>query len=192
MDLVHNSLGSNLLNGCCHEAERAERVGQSLEGLRMALPEKLHSHLVGLIQELHETCRSLRDLTDQSQVHMARVPMVTEYLNIILPCLAKTLIDIEHHYSDKTISREKRWRKMYHELSNELPGTTLPARFIMYNQFLHLLQLLLIKYVTSFSSFVEYCVEEVDRSPNFDMNALESLCIRILQLREARNIRESK
>ncbi|KAK9780940.1 hypothetical protein AB5N19_07416 [Seiridium cardinale] len=170
MEVVQNNLGSNLINGCCHEAERAERVAQGLEGLRLALSEKLHPHLSGLIEEIYNTCRNLRDLTDQSQVYMARVSVVTEYLNVILPCLAKTLIDIDAYYSDRTQSRERRWKLMYHEMTNELPGTTLPARFIMYNQFLNLLRLLLTK------------------SPNFDLNALESLRNRILQLREARNI----
>ncbi|KAK9416924.1 hypothetical protein SUNI508_09396 [Seiridium unicorne] len=146
MEVVHNNLGSNLINGCCHEAERAERVAQCLEGLRLALSEKLHPHLSGLIEEIYNTCRNLRDLTDQSQVYMARVSVVTEYLNVILPCLARTLIDIDAYYSDRTQSRERRWKLMYHEMTNELPGTTLPARFIMYNQFLNLLRLLLTKY----------------------------------------------
>lgn len=146
MALVHNNLGYNLLNGCCHEAERAERVAVGLEGLRQALPETLHPHLTGLISEIYTTCHRLRDLADQSQVHMARVSVVTEYINILLPCLSRTLIDIEAHYSDKTISRDRRWRKMYFEMGNELPGTTLPARFIMYHQFVQLLQLLLTKY----------------------------------------------
>ncbi|KAI1268769.1 hypothetical protein F5Y18DRAFT_166621 [Xylariaceae sp. FL1019] len=71
---------------------------------------------------------------------------------------------------DKSMHKSNRWRTMYHEMGAELPGTTLPARFIMYNQFLGLLNLLLAQ------------------SPNFDINAMEILRVRILQLREARQI----
>ncbi|KAI0125493.1 hypothetical protein BJ170DRAFT_684761 [Xylariales sp. AK1849] len=170
MDPAVRSLGSSLLNGCCHEAERAERVGNGLEGLRNSLHDKFHPHLNGVIEEVHRTSRLLRDLADQSQVHMSRVPVVIDYLNVILPCLCKSLMDIREFYEDRSQSKERRWRTMYHSMGNELPGTTLPARFIMYNQYLQLLQLLLTK------------------SPNFDMNGLESLRTRILQLREARNI----
>lgn len=143
MALVHNSVGSNLLNGCCHEAERAERVGECLKALRHALPGRLHAHLDLLVVEIFTACRILRDLTDISQVYMARVPLVMGYINVILPSLAKTLMDIERHYSDKAKTREQRWRVMCHEMNEEIPGTPLPARFAMYNQYLNLLRMVL-------------------------------------------------
>ncbi|KAI2621146.1 hypothetical protein GGR54DRAFT_647203 [Hypoxylon sp. NC1633] len=163
-------LSPQLLNGCCLEADRAELVGFNLQGLRNALPESFHPHLNGIIEEIFNTSRSLRDLAEQTQIHLSQLPAVFDYLNVILPCLSKTLRDIMGFYEDKTMNKEHRWRTMYYKLGNELPGTTLPARFIMYNQFLRLLQDLL------------------TRSPNFDLNAMESLRIRILQLREARQI----
>ncbi|KAI1073914.1 hypothetical protein F5B20DRAFT_596827 [Whalleya microplaca] len=162
--------GPQLLNGCWLEADRAEQVSISLQGLRNCLAEPLHPHLNGLIDEIHITSRLLRDLADQSQVYISRLPTVFDYLNVILPCLSKTLRDIVEYVEDNKRTKESRWRMMYHMMGNELPGTTLPARFIMYNQFLTLLQALL------------------TRSVNFDLNAVESLRLRILQLRAARNM----
>ncbi|KAH8650150.1 hypothetical protein BX600DRAFT_107023 [Xylariales sp. PMI_506] len=164
------SVGPSLLGGCCYEAERAERIAHRLEGLRDSLHPKYQAHLDELIREIYSTCRNLRDLTDQSQVHIARVPNVLDYLNIVLPCMCRTLSNMLTFYEDRSRTKEYRWREMWHALSNELPGTTLPARFVMYNQYLRLVLLLLIK------------------SPNFDLNGLESLKERIFQLREVRNI----
>ena len=141
-------MASKLLNGCCVESERAERVAVSLEGLRNSLPDELHPHLSGVIEEVHKSSNLLRDLADQSQVHISRVPSVIDFLNIILPCYCKTLRDITEHYEDRSKTRERRWKSMYHKLSDELPGTTLPARFMMYNQFLLCLQWLLTKYIS--------------------------------------------
>ncbi|KAI1442018.1 hypothetical protein F5Y02DRAFT_430310 [Annulohypoxylon stygium] len=163
-------LSPQLLNGCFLEADRADMVGLNLQGLRNALPEKFHPHMSGIIDEIYNTSRLLRDIAEQAQIHLTQLPAVFDYLNVILPCLCKTLRDIMAFYEDKSMNKEHRWRTMYYKLGNELPGTTLPARFIMYNQFLRLLQ------------------DLMTRSPNFDLNAMESLRLRILQLREARKI----
>ena len=136
-------IGPAVLQGCCLESERASLVLMSLQGLRNSIPESLHPHLDGLIGEIRPTARYLRDVADKAQVHLGRVPQIIDYLNIILPCLSRTLRDITSHYEDTSRHKESRWRAMYHKMSNELPGTTLPARFIMYNQFLNSLRLLL-------------------------------------------------
>ncbi|KAI0506242.1 hypothetical protein F5B22DRAFT_473345 [Xylaria bambusicola] len=169
-DLAARDLGPRVLDGCCVEAERADRVGYCLQGLRNALPEHLQPHLTAVIDHLQITSHLLRDLADKSQVHLSQVPVMIDYLNVILPCLCRTLRDIMGYYEDKYRSKEHRWRTMYHEMSNELPGTTLPARFVMYNQYLASLNYML------------------TRDPNFDVNAMEALRIRILQLRDARKI----
>jgi hypothetical protein len=85
----------------------------------------------------------LRDLADRSQVHIARVPVVLDYLNIVLPCLSKTLRDIQTYIDDKTLSRETRWRKMYSKMTEEAGGLPLAQRFGLYNQFLIMLKYLL-------------------------------------------------
>ncbi|KAI0015880.1 hypothetical protein F4780DRAFT_773223 [Xylariomycetidae sp. FL0641] len=163
-------LGCDLLNGCCTEAIRAGDMGRKLQGLCKTLPDRFHAHLNVVIDEIRSTHTLLRDLADLSQVHVSRIPSIINHLNVILLCLSRTLVDMNEIYEDKSETRERRWRKMYHALSNELPGTNLPARFMLYNQFLQQLQLL------------------VKKDPNYDINATASLQIRILQLREARNI----
>ncbi|KAI8962230.1 hypothetical protein F5Y11DRAFT_357102 [Daldinia sp. FL1419] len=170
INMAANQLGPQLLNGCFLEADRADMVGIKLQGLRNCLSEQFHPHMSGIIEEIFNTSRLLRDLAEQAQIHVSQLPAVFDYLNVILPCLCRTLRDIMAFYEDKSMDKEHRWRTMYHKLGAELPGTTLPARFIMYNQFLRLLQ------------------ELLTRSPNFDLNGMESLRIRILQLRAARKI----
>ncbi|KAI1822412.1 hypothetical protein F4861DRAFT_390153 [Xylaria intraflava] len=169
-ELGAHDLVPRVLGGCCVEAERADRVGLCLQGLRNALPEHLHPHLTAVIDQLQVTSQLLRDLADKSQIYLAQAPVTIDYLNVILPCLCRTLRDIMEYYEDKRLNKENRWRTMYHNMSNELPGTTLPARFVMYNQFLGLLNYML------------------TRNPNFDINAMEALRLRILQLRDVRKI----
>lgn len=149
----NNGLGgqidTHLLQGCCREAERADLVALGLDQLRAALPEALHGHIVMLSEEIRGTSRLLRDLADRSQVHYARVPIVVNHLNVILPCLSRSLRDITTHYEDKTHTREMRWRKMYHRMTEEAGGLPLPQRFVLYNHFLTLLKQLLTKYAFS-------------------------------------------
>ncbi|CAJ2513130.1 Uu.00g012490.m01.CDS01 [Anthostomella pinea] len=165
-------LGPQLLSGCYTEAARADDTSFRLHGLRDALAVDGRPNLDALnaiIAEIRMIGARLRYLADQSQVHMWNSNII-DYLNVILPCLQKTLCDIDEFYNDKSKSKDDRWRNMYYVMSNELPGTTLVARFILYNQYLSLLQFLL------------------NRSPFFDYNAMASLRLRIFQLREARQI----
>ncbi|KAK4239435.1 hypothetical protein C8A03DRAFT_14155 [Achaetomium macrosporum] len=161
---------THLLLGCCREADRADVVAQGLDQLRAALSESFHSHLIALAGEIRGSSRLLRSLADRSQIHIARVPIMASYLNVILPCLSRTLKDITAYYEDKTVSREIRWRKMYNKMTEEAGGLPLPQRFVLYNHFLSLLKQLL------------------TRSPSFDLNTLETLRARIVTLREQRGI----
>jgi hypothetical protein len=68
---------------------------------------------------------------------------VLDHLNIILPSLSRSLRDITSHYEDTTLSKQNRWRKMYHVLTKEAEGILLPQRFALYNQFLYSLRALL-------------------------------------------------
>ncbi|KAK0733333.1 hypothetical protein B0T26DRAFT_632503 [Lasiosphaeria miniovina] len=160
----------HLLQGCCREAERADLVALGLDQLRAALQESFHGHMIALAEEIRRSSRLLRDLADRSQVHISRVPVVLDHLNVVLPCLCRTLRDITSYFEDKTVSRETRWRKMYNKMTEEAGGLPLPQRFILYNHFLSLLRLLL------------------TRSPSFDLNTLETLRTRLLALREKRGI----
>ena len=135
----------HLLSGCCLEAERADVVAFHLDGLRNALPGPAHPHLAVTIEEIRTSSHLLREIADHSQVHFSRVPVVLDYLNIILPCLSRSLRDITSHYEDTTMSKENRWRKMYHKMTDEAGGLLLPQRFLLYNHFLTLLRELLTK-----------------------------------------------
>lgn len=134
---------TRLLRECCREAEGADIVARGLDQLRAALSESFHSHLIALAEEIRGSSRLLRDLADRSQVHIARVQIVANYLSVLLPCLSRTLKDITAHYEDKTLTREIRWRKMYNKMTEEAGGLPLPQRFVLYNHFLSLLKQLL-------------------------------------------------
>ncbi|GKT40199.1 uncharacterized protein ColSpa_00380 [Colletotrichum spaethianum] len=132
-----------LLQGCCLEAERAKIASVSLEGLRMTLAESYGGPINALVTEMRRCASLLRDLTDLSQMHFNRVPVLLNYLQIILPCLSRTLRDINDYYEDRTVSKDIRWRRMYHKMSQEVGGLPLPQRFTLYNHFLDCLRLLL-------------------------------------------------
>lgn len=135
-----------LLRGCFLEADRSQVVAYHLEGLRAALLVQ-YPHLTVTIDEIRIGSRLLRELGDHAQVHFSRIPVVLDYLEIILPCLSRTLRDITTIYEDNTLSKDNRWRKMYHTLTNEADGLQLPQRFMNYNHFLTLLRELLIRLV---------------------------------------------
>ncbi|KAJ0320586.1 hypothetical protein Brms1b_003087 [Colletotrichum noveboracense] len=85
MELSLQKADFHLLRGCCLEAERADMVSVHLEGLRQALPETYGGHLAMLVEEMRSSARVLRDLADLSQMHFNRVPILLNYLNIVLP-----------------------------------------------------------------------------------------------------------
>ncbi|KAK1671204.1 hypothetical protein BDP55DRAFT_696994 [Colletotrichum godetiae] len=159
-----------LLQGCCLEAERADIISVSLEGLRMALPEAYGGTITSLVDEIRRSGRKLRDLADRSQMHFTRVPILLNYLDVVLPCYQRSLRDINKFYEDRTVSKDMRWRKMYHKMTQEASGLPLPQRFMLYNSFLESLRHLLM------------------RSTLFDLNGLETLRTRIIKLREARGL----
>lgn len=168
--VLGGQLELHLLQGCCLEAERADRVTVQLLGLRNALGEGTHTHLLMTMEEVSISGQLLRELAEYSKVHFSRVPVVLDYLEILLPCLSRSLRDITTYYEDRTLTKENRWRKMYHSMTQEAGGLSLPQRFILYNRFLSLLRELLL------------------RSPNFDFNTMECTRLQLMQLREARGI----
>ncbi|PFH61714.1 hypothetical protein XA68_16514 [Ophiocordyceps unilateralis] len=159
----------HLLQGCCVEAERCDVVAFKLEGLRHALHET-NSHLTAVIDEIRTGRRILREMADLSQIHHGRVPLILDPLNIVLPCLSRTLRDMTAHYEDRSRSKVNRWRLMYHRMTNEAGGVPLATRFMVYNQYLSSVRDLLV------------------RSPVFDLNMFEMLRHQIMCFREARSI----
>ncbi|RDA94106.1 hypothetical protein CP533_6590 [Ophiocordyceps camponoti-saundersi (nom. inval.)] len=164
-----SSFDLHLLQGCCLEAERSDIVAFKLEGLRFALNETNY-HLTAVIDEIRVGSRILREVADMSQIHRNRVPLILDPLNVILPCLSRSLRDVNAHYDDRSRSKVNRWRHMYHSMTNEVGGVPLSSRFMVYNQYLSSARDLLI------------------RSPIFDLNVFEKLRHRIMRFREARSI----
>ena len=160
----------DLLEKCAQEAERADTVWTHLSGLRATVPDISHPHLTGTIDEIRACSDLLRQVANLSQIHQDRMHLVLDYLNMLLPSLSKSLRDMTSYYEDRSLSRQNRWRTLYHELSEE-GGMLLPHRFYWYRTFLRSLKAL------------------ITRSPNFDFNLLESARIKVMQLREARGIR---
>lgn len=150
MEFTHNPnlpTELTLIHGCGSEAERASIVAGGLELLRAALAEKFRGYITSVAEEIRTTSRLLRELASRAQVHRTRVPIVLDHLNVLLPCLQRTLRDITAYYEDKTLSREIRWRTMYSKMTEEAAGLPLSQRFVLYNHFLALLEQLLTRYV---------------------------------------------
>lgn len=140
----------HLFGGCCLEAQRCDTVALNLEGLRTALGEINNVHLSTIIDEVRTSGRCLRELADMSQVYQDRVPVVLNHLNVVLPCLSRTLRDITGYYENRTLTKRNRWRTMYHDMMEEADGVALPQRFSIYNYFMTSLKDVLIKYVLYF------------------------------------------
>lgn len=130
---------SQLLHGCFLEADRADRVAQGLDALRQSLAHSLHGPMILLTEEVWQSGRVLRELADRGHVHASRATAVANHLNVVLPGLSKSLRDIAGYYEDKTVTRELRWRRMFHEMKKEADGMELLSRFQLYNRFLALL-----------------------------------------------------
>ncbi|KAG8421037.1 hypothetical protein J3458_002944 [Metarhizium acridum] len=158
-----------LLKGCYLEAYRSDDIALKLEGLRIALNEPSTSYLAVTVREIGSVARRLRELADIAQVNRDCLAYVLDPLNIVLPCLSKSLRDIKTHYDRCSLSKENRWRNMYHCMKDEVNGLSLPERFNIYYQ-----------YATHLRNFLR-------RTPSsrYKMKSLER---RILRLREARGI----
>lgn len=127
--------------------------------------------MILLIEEVWQSGRVLRELADRGHVHVSRVPVVSNHLNVVLPGLSRSLRDIAGYYDDKTVTRELRWRKMYHEMKKEADMELL-QRFQLYNRFLSLLVGLLAR---------------GDKAPH-DRVQLDVLRARIMALRERQGL----
>jgi hypothetical protein len=160
-----------LLTGCGHEAERCRAVANSLDGLRLVVPEANHPDMYLAIQEMQKCGRFLDGLAQESAIYQDRVPIVLDHLNVVLPSLSKSLRAIQNYWDDMSKSLVQRWRCIYHNLSREA-GISLPARFSLYKSYLISLRLLLIN------------------SQDFDFNLLEADRARIMVVREASGIRK--
>lgn len=134
------------------------------------LQEAYQGHIIALIEEIHKSGKMLRDLANRSAVHRSRAPIVSNHLNVLLPCFSKSLRDIIACCDDKTIARPLRWQKMYHDMVKESGGMGPPQRFLTYNEFLAQLLFLVV------------------RDRHFDPGQLSTLSATIADLRERQGL----
>ncbi|KAK2591139.1 hypothetical protein QQS21_011177 [Conoideocrella luteorostrata] len=168
MELAGPTNDITILDGCYLEAQRSDDISLKLEGLRIALNEPSNSHLALTISEIRSGAHLLRHLADVAQVHRDRVQFVLNPLNAVLPCLSRSLRDIQDCYDDRSRSKQNRWRQMYHSLTKEAGGLPLTSIFILYTKYISLLR------------------DILTRSPNFDLASMDYLSLEITRLREAR------
>lgn len=145
-DLEAASFDIKLFGGCALEAQRADQVALQLEGLGHSLAEASIGHLAIIVEEMHWTATFLRELADYSQIHQDRIPIVLNHLNVVLPCISRTLRDIRTYVEDKSLTKRNRWRTMYHDMREEADGIDLAQRFSIYKYFLTSLRDVLVRY----------------------------------------------
>lgn len=136
-----------ILGSCCQEAMGADFVASCLDNLCSTLPDQMRPHIIASSDGLRMCGRLLRDIVGHSNIHYTRVPLALDYLDMLLPCLHRTIGDIRKYYDDSSLSKDIRWRTMYHKMTDEAGGIPLPQRFALFNQYLVLLDQMLIRYV---------------------------------------------
>lgn len=124
----------DVLHGCWLEAARCDRVALILLRMRNDLMLPFHEHITALMRELELTSRLLRDLYDLLPMYKIRVHITLYYLNVILPCLAKTLRDMMIYIDNNQLSLPSQWTLMNERLGDQ-GGIPLVHRFFLYNEF---------------------------------------------------------
>ncbi|PHH52452.1 hypothetical protein CFIMG_002863RA [Ceratocystis fimbriata CBS 114723] len=123
--------------------------------------------LVDLVNQTASLLYRLGEYVWTYRVH--RGPQILPYLQIFLPSLRKTLVDIGDFYRDSRYTKSKRWRCMYHHMTEDV-HMSLPRRFELYNNFLGALSEFLLQHIS------------------LELSRLESLKECILTLRKGQKI----
>lgn len=116
--------------GCWQEAIRCDRVIVHLLRTRRDLGDEYYKHITDLISEVEATSRLLRDVYDLYPIYRSRGPIVSYYLDVVLPCLQKTLRDMMIYIDNDEISPRRQWVLMNDRLGEQL-GIALANRFDM-------------------------------------------------------------
>ena len=137
-DQYYDRLWQQFFEGCNIEAQRCDAVSLQLQGLGFAIHENNNSHLNSIIEGIEGCARLLLQFADFLQIRHPQdtFTVAFNHLNLILPCLSRTLRDITSYWEDRTLTKKNRWRTMYHKMTEEAEGLTLPDRFKLYEYFL--------------------------------------------------------
>ncbi|KAH8805292.1 hypothetical protein F5884DRAFT_681119 [Xylogone sp. PMI_703] len=158
-----------MADGCWLEAQRTDLIARNIYHLRNALDLKFSEQTTALLRQIEITSRLLRDLYDLFPIYQSRVTILTYFLQVLIPCLERTLRDMRVYVDNKGLQPTQQWTLMIERLG-EQEGITIIQRFAMYNAFLvHLVQLL-------------------TRSQLYNPMSLEELCVKILRLRRLQGI----
>lgn len=139
--------------GCWHEAQRCDLIAVHLLRLRDELRLDFEDSVTPLVRAVDQTSRLLRDIHDLFSIYRTRASLVRHDLTVILPCLSKTLRDMNTYVGSELLPAGRQWILMNERL-NAQGGMTLGARFAMYYDFLVQLIRLLSSYALAHRSQV--------------------------------------
>jgi len=123
--------------GCWREAMRADDIVERLERSRNILQPEFYDQISRVFIEVQSTNRLLLDLYDLFPIYQSRVPIITYYLELILPSLCRTLMDMEiflDNVNDNLMARTQ-WVLMSNRFK-EQGGVLLAPHFVMYVEML--------------------------------------------------------
>jgi hypothetical protein len=131
------------LLACWREAERAFDIAAALHQIKNEVDILLVNEVAEVTRQIWLASKLLRDLFDLFPFYSERGHFLLDYLNIILPCLRRTLQDIRYHIGNyPTNSFERIWIDLDEDLQRQ-SDVSLRERFTLYNNFLvQLVQLL--------------------------------------------------
>lgn len=121
--------------GCWQEARRADLVASHLERLKEELGLGFYVHIAAVVREIESTSRLLRDLYDLFSIYFTRFPIVSYYLDIILPSIQRTLRDVMMYVDNDGLQPRSQWMLLLDRMNNAA-GLTLASRFVNYSRFL--------------------------------------------------------
>lgn len=131
---------------CWWEAKAAADIGAALTRIKQELDKNSKADITNVIDELQQNESRLRDISDYLRIYQNREYLVKDYLDLILPSLKKTLMDIYVLLAElRTTTFVKVWNKILMRMSLE-SNNSLHTRLIMYKTLLMQLSRLLSRY----------------------------------------------
>lgn len=117
--------------GCWQEARRCDLMAVELARIRDDLGLEFFEQTSQLHASVTSTSGLLRDLHDLFPIYRPRLHLIRDYLTVLLPCLQKTLSDMDIYVDVKnTMSSATQWVYL-HDRLNSQGGQTLVLRFAM-------------------------------------------------------------
>jgi hypothetical protein len=134
----------NELVRCWLEADRADDIAAALYGIQRRANAQIERDIRDVRRQIQDSSRLLRDLFDLVPFYSRRLPYVLDLLQVVQPCIARSLDDIRYHVrNNREYTRERIWHNIRDDFRNQHPNVTLRDRFVLYNEFwIQLIQLL--------------------------------------------------